>query len=209
MARLMPDIGPLLGHSGYLAIFLIVVLGNVGVPVPEETTLVLAGYLAWRGELRFPLVLAVGIVSAVVGDNVGYWIGRGYGGGVLDRLRRLTRVSPERFMWMQRFVIRYGLLAVFLARFITGLRFAAGPLAGALGLRVRSFVVGNVLGALVFVPLVVGAGYAIGLGLGDYVERGRRILGEAAYILLGGAVLVVAVVALVRIRRAFRDTAAS
>lgn len=205
----MPDIAPLLGHWGYVAIFLIVVLGNVGAPVPEETTLILAGYLAWRGELKFPVVLAVAIVSAVVGDNVGYWIGRGYGGDVLERLRRLTRVSPERFNRMQWFVIRYGLLAVFVARFITGLRFAAGPLAGALGLRVRTFVIGNVLGALVFVPVAVGAGYAIGLGFGDYVERGRRILGEAEYILLGGAVLVVTVVALVRIRRAFRDTGVS
>ena len=72
----MPDIGPLLGDWGYLAIFLIVVLGNVGLPVPEETTLILAGYLVWRGELRFPIVLAVGITSAVGGDSLGYWIGR-------------------------------------------------------------------------------------------------------------------------------------
>jgi len=205
----MTDIAPLLEHWGYMAIFLIVVLGNVSVPVPEETALILGGYLAWRGELDFPVVLAVGIVSAVIGDNVGYWIGRAYGRGLLDRLRRLTRVPPERFDRMQRFVIRYGLLAVFLARFIAGLRFAAGPLAGALGLRVRSFVIGNVLGALLFVPVVVGAGYAMGLGFGHYVERGLRILGEAEYIVLGGVVLAVTVFVVMRIRQALRDTRAS
>src|SRR5215472_11392990 len=86
-SRVMTDIAPLLEHWGYFAIFLIVVLGNVSVPVPEETALIVGGYLAWRGELQFPVVLAVGIVSAVVGDNVGYWIGRAYGRGLLDRLR--------------------------------------------------------------------------------------------------------------------------
>jgi len=110
---------------------------------------------------------------------------------------------------MQRFVIRYGLLAVFLARFIAGLRFAAGPLAGALGVRVRSFVIGNVLGALFFVALAVGAGYAMGLGFGHYVEHGLRILGALKYIVLGGIVLLVTAVVILRIRRAFRGTGAS
>ena len=58
-------------HWGYAAIFAVVVLGNVGLPVPEETVLTLAGYLVWRGDLRLWLVLIVGIVSASVGDNVG------------------------------------------------------------------------------------------------------------------------------------------
>ena len=205
----MPDVGPLLGHWGYLAIFLIVVLGNVGVPVPEETTLILAGYLAWRGELRLPVVLGVGILSAVAGDNVGYWIGRRYGGAVLDRLRRLTQVSPGRFERMRGFVIRRGSLAVFLARFVAGLRFLAGPLAGALGIRVRPFMLGNVLGAVVFVPLAVAAGYGVGVGFGSYVEGARRVLGEVEHLLLIGAVLVMGTMLLFRIRRVLRAPAES
>jgi len=205
----MPDIGPLLSQWGYLAIFLIVVLGNVGLPVPEETTLILAGYLVWRGDLRLPIVLAVGIISAVGGDNVGYWIGRRYGGGVLDRLRQVTRVSPGRFEQMRQFVIRYGPLAVFAARFIAGLRFLAGPLAGAIGMRLRPFLVANVLGAFAFVPVVVVAGYAVGMGLGDQVEGVRRSLGEIEHLLLTGAVVVIGVLLLWRIVRAVRGTAGS
>ncbi len=68
----MPDLGELINHWGYFAIVLVVVLGNVGLPVPEESILVLAGYLAWRGELKLPLVIAVGIISAVMGDNIGH-----------------------------------------------------------------------------------------------------------------------------------------
>ena len=205
----MPDIGSLLGDWGYLAIFLIVVLGNVGLPVPEETTLILAGYLVWRGELRFPMVLAVGITSAVGGDNLGYWIGRRYGGGVLDRLRQLVQVSPARFERMRLFLTRYGPLAVFSARFIAGLRFLAGPLAGAIGIRLRPFMIGNVLGAVVFVPVVVGAGYAIGVGLGAHVEHVRRVLHEVEHFVLGGAVVVIGVLLFLRVLRAFRAPARS
>ena len=72
----MLDLGQLISHWGYLAIFLFVILGNLGLPAPEESILVLAGYLVWQGKLRLPLVLAVGILSAIAGDNLGYWIGR-------------------------------------------------------------------------------------------------------------------------------------
>jgi membrane protein DedA with SNARE-associated domain len=202
----MPDVGPLLGHWGYLAIFVIVVLGNVGLPVPEETTLILAGYLVWRGELRIALVIAVGIISAVAGDNLGYWIGRQYGGVVLERLRQLAHVSPARFSRACGFVCRYGPLAVFVARFLTGLRFLAGPLAGSIGMRPRPFLLANVAGAAVFVPAVVGVGYAIGVGLGEYVERARWILGDLEHVLLIGAAIVIAVFLLLRIARAVRGT---
>jgi membrane protein DedA with SNARE-associated domain len=75
----MPDASALLEHWGYAGIVLAVLLGNIGLPLPEETTLAVAGYAAARGELHFPTVLAVGVISAVVGDNIGYWVGRRYG----------------------------------------------------------------------------------------------------------------------------------
>ena len=63
----MPDLTQLLGHWGYVALFVVVMLGNVGVPLPEETVLALAGYLVWRGDMQLPVVLVVGVVSAVAG----------------------------------------------------------------------------------------------------------------------------------------------
>src|SRR5262249_48027733 len=183
----MPDPTELIDHWGYGAIFLFVVLGNVGVPVPEETTLLLAGYLAWRRTLRLSLVLAVGAVSAVAGDNPAYGTGRRYGLQPLMRYSRRFIAEPERFDRMRRFILRYGPWGVFVARFLPGLRFLAGPLAGMLGLPVRRFVVANVLGALVYVPAIVGVGYAVGYGLGDYVERLRGIIGRVEHVVLAGA----------------------
>jgi membrane protein DedA with SNARE-associated domain len=147
----VPDTALLIGHWGYLAIFVFVILGNMGVPLPEDTILALAGYLVWQGELRLPIVLAVGIVSAVIGDNIGYRIGRKYGQGAIQRYGHWVVGNSQRLETMRGFVTRYGPLGVFAARFLPGLRFLAGPLAGATGLRFFPFLVANVLGASLYV----------------------------------------------------------
>ncbi|MBI2089207.1 MAG: DedA family protein, partial [Deltaproteobacteria bacterium] len=147
----MLDLSDLIGHWGYLAIFLAVILGNMGLPVPEEAILLLAGYLVWEGTLWIPAVLLIGIVSAVAGDNIGYWIGRRFGQNVMTRYREWLFVTQDKFDTMQGFVMRYGPLGVFCARFLPGLRFLAGPLAGAVGLPFFPFFVANFLGAAVYV----------------------------------------------------------
>jgi membrane protein DedA with SNARE-associated domain len=75
------------------------------------------------------------------------------------------------------------------ARFIPGIRFMAGPLAGGLGMRAGTFFAANVLGAVVYVPVAVAAGYAIGYGLGEYVERLRWVMGQVERIVLAVALL--------------------
>jgi membrane-associated protein len=175
----MPDLAEFLGHWGYLALFIVVDLGNVGVPLPDETVLALAGYLVWRGDMRLSVVLVVGIISAVAGDNLGYWIGRRFGRNALPRYASWVLGHPERLNAMESFIERRGPFAVFVARFIPGIRFMAGPLAGGLGMRSLPFFLANVLGAIVYVPVVVTAGYAIGYGLGEYVERLHKLVGQA------------------------------
>ena len=180
----MTSVPQLIGHWGYPAIFVVVVLGNAGLPVPEETILGVAGYLVWRGQLGLWAVLAVGFVSAVVGDNIGYWLGRRFGQERMTRYARWALGHPERIGSMQAFVARRGPLAVFVARFIPGIRFMAGPLAGSLGLRFMPFFAANVLGAMIYVPVAVGLGYAVGYGLGEYVERLRRVVGDLERVVL-------------------------
>src|SRR5438128_8949847 len=85
----MPDINQLITDWGYAGIFLVVILGNIGLPVPEETVLAVAGYLVWSGRLQLLPVLVVALVSAVAGDNFGYWLGRRYGRGTVVRYAHL------------------------------------------------------------------------------------------------------------------------
>ena len=180
----MTDLTQLIDHWGYIAIFAVVVLGNVGLPLPEETVLALAGYLVWRGDLSLLAVLTVGVVSAVVGDNIGYWLGRRYGRSLLSRYARLVLGHPERLKTMEAFIEGRGPFAVFVARFIPGIRFMAGPLAGGLGMRILPFLAANVLGALVYVPVMVAAGYGVGYGLGEYLEPLQRVAGHVEYVVL-------------------------
>lgn len=179
--------GELTSHWGYSAIFIFVLLGSAGVPAPEESILVVGGYLAWRGQLRLPLVIAVGILSASAGDNLGYWVARHYGRTALDRYGSRFFITSARLEAMRSFVLRWGAPAVFIARFVPGLRVWAGPIAGAAGMPFPSFVIANSLGAVVYVPLAVGAGYALGLGLGERLERLRGIVGELEYWAVGAA----------------------
>jgi membrane protein DedA with SNARE-associated domain len=199
------DPSQLFQHVGYAAIIVIVLLGNAGVPAPEESVLVLGGYLAWHGRLHLPLVIIVGIVSAALGDNLGFWVGRRYGQRAVARLP----LPAGRVAQAQGFVARYGGWAVFAARFVPGLRTVAGPLAGAGGLPSLRFFTANLLGAVCYVPWPVLAGYGVGYGLGDRFERLRRAVGLKEDLALFAAILVLAGIAFVALARARDRRAAS
>jgi membrane protein DedA with SNARE-associated domain len=172
----------LIQHWGYIAIFGVVILGNMGLPIPEETILILAGYLVWEGQLQLPIVLVIGFVSAVLGDNLGYWFGRELGRRAIERYGHWVFVTPARVDATQQVVARYGPMAVFVGRFVPGLRFLIGPVAGITGLRPLPFIVANVLGALLYVPAAVGVGYAIGLGLGDYLAQVKQPVAQLDHV---------------------------
>ena len=195
----MPDLTPFIAQWGYAAIFVIVILGNVGLPVPEETVLTVSGYLIWQGRLKLLPVLLTAIASAVLGDNIAYWIGRRYG---RIALTRFLKVSPERIERMQRLVLRHGMLAVFVGRFVAGLRFMAGPLAGITGLSPLRFFIANLVGAIIYVPFAVGVGYAVGYGLGDRIERLRRFTDGAEHVLLAAIAVAAVSIWFWRARRA-------
>jgi membrane protein DedA with SNARE-associated domain len=166
----------LLAEWGYGALFGLMLAGNVGLPVPESSVLWTAGYLAWKGKLWLPAALAVAIVAAITGDNLGYWLGQRFGLPLLERYGNWAGLTAERLERMQRFVRRYGAFGVFFARFVTGIRFLAGPLAGSMGLPRGVFFVANALGAICYVPLEVGLGYALAYGVGRLsVHRAHQV----------------------------------
>lgn len=147
---------------GYLGVFICVFIGNLGIPIPEETVMLVAGFLAGREILELNSLYAVAIASAVTGDCCGFLIGRTGGQRILGWLASSFVSMRRRCDRLQVFFQVHGCKAVFMARFITGARFMAGPMAGAAGMPFLKFLGWNVLGAVVWCTLVVTVGYLVG-----------------------------------------------
>ena len=175
---------------GYLGVFICVFIGNLGVPVPEETVLLTAGFLAGRNILDLEPLYLVAIVSAVSGDCCGFLFGRTGGQRLIERLAHRFEFVRVRYERLQSFFETHGSKAVFMARFITGARFMAGPMAGAAGMPFYQFLGWNILGALVWCTLVVTVGYL----LGDEFYRAASMTHQMArWIGIAGFILVVVV----------------
>jgi membrane protein DedA with SNARE-associated domain len=155
---------------GYLGVFGLVFIGNIGIPVPEETVLLVAGFMAGRGELELRTLYLVGILSAVSGDCFGFGWGRIGGQRLFERLAQRFRFVRVRYDRLQEFFKTHGSKAVFMARFVAGARFLAGPMAGAAGMPFWRFLGWNLLGAFVWCTLVITVGYLVGDEL-EWVER--------------------------------------
>lgn len=153
----------LVADYGYWAVAIALLCENAGLPVPGETTLLLASFLAFsEHRLRLEWIIAVGICAATLGDNIGFFIGSRGGRPLLDRYRNFFRIEQSALQRGEKLFARYGSATIFFARFIFGLRVFAGPLAGVLRMPWPSFALFNVLGAAVWVTVVAGAGYFFG-----------------------------------------------
>jgi membrane-associated protein len=165
----------LIAQYGYWAVGGALLLENTGIPVPGETILLLASFLAYsRDELQLPYIIVIGVCAATFGDNLGYAIGYRGGRPLLDRYREVFRIKVETITRGENLFAQYGALTVFFARFIFGLRVIAGPLAGVLRMPWKRFAIFNFLGALLWVTVISLVGYKFGKHwdlLMDYVER--------------------------------------
>ena len=138
------------GLSSSLGYLLPAIIGleSMGVPSPGETALVLAAVLASQGKLEIWLVILIGIASAIIGDNLGYLLGRRYGRDVLVGRGPMWHHRVRAVRYGDRFFERHGPKAVFFARWIALVRFAAAWLAGINRMPFRQFFFWNALGGI-------------------------------------------------------------
>ena len=163
-------------HYGYWAVAVALLLENAGLPVPGETILLLASFLAYaERDLKVSWIILVGTVAATLGDNVGFFLGHRGGRPLLDRYQRIFRIKPATLEQGDRLFARYGAVTVFFARFVFGLRIIAGPMAGVLKMPWRKFLVANVLGAALWVTVISGAGYLFGQHWERLVRDMKRV----------------------------------
>jgi membrane protein DedA with SNARE-associated domain len=184
------DVEHLIHVAGYPLLVLLVMSETSGVPVPGETALITAALLASKGDLNIELVIVLAAAAAIVGDNIGYLIGRKGGRWALERPGRFHRERLRVIATGEPFFERHGPKAVFFGRFVLGLRVWASWLAGATQMRWRSFLLWNALGGICWATIVGLIAYLLGRSAGNALQTfGLFGLGAAALGLITAAVL--------------------
>lgn len=170
MLAALVDVNQLVKTAGYPLLFVLVMSESSGVPIPGETALIAAAVLASEGKLQIGVVIALAAAAAIVGDNIGYVIGRKGGRWLLERPGSFYRQRQEVLRVGEPFFERHGPKAVFFGRFILGLRVWASWLAGATRMHWRSFALWNALGGITWAFGVGLIAYLLGSSAGNALE---------------------------------------
>jgi membrane protein DedA with SNARE-associated domain len=175
----LSQIQPLIVQYGYGAVFLIVMLESAGLPLPGETALLLAaGYAGATGDLHLALIIASAAAGAIIGDNIGFWIGRKWGAELLRRHGKFILMDEGRIRLGQYLFERHGAKIVFFGRFIAFLRVLAAVLAGVNKYRWGPFLFYNAAGGILWAS-VMGVGSYL---FGDALHRVSGPLGILALV---------------------------
>jgi membrane protein DedA with SNARE-associated domain len=150
-------------HHGYWAVAITLLLENMGIPLPGETILLLASFMAYsEHDLKLSWIVVFATLACTAGDNLGYAVGLRGGRPLLVRYQACFRIRATTIRRGEELFRKYGAVTVFFARFIFGMRIIAGPLAGVLRMTWRKFLLFNFLGAAIWVTVISGAGYLFG-----------------------------------------------
>jgi membrane protein DedA with SNARE-associated domain len=190
----MATLQEVIGRWGYVVIFAAMLLENAGLPLPGETVTLLGGYAAGSGQLNLLGVMGAAAGGAVLGDNIGYWVGRRLGWGLILKVGRWLGQSPAQLEKLRDQFLRHAGKSVLLGRFVAVLRVVAGPMAGAVGMPYPKFLLCNVVGATLWATTMVSLAW---LG-GRWIPVERMVKGVVEFG-LGALVLVALIVLLPRL----------
>jgi membrane protein DedA with SNARE-associated domain len=146
-------------HFTYLGIFVLLLLGSLGVPIPEELPIITAGVLSRQGIVRWWLALSICVLGVLSGDVILYWVGRHWGDRVLNWRVLRRRLTPQRAQWLTEAYRRHAVKTIIMARHIMGLRAAAFLTAGIARVSFRKFIAADAGAALLGVPFGFGLAY--------------------------------------------------
>lgn len=179
-----PMLLDLVDRFGYFGIAGVTFVESFGIPAPGETALITGAALAGRGDLNIVGVASAAFIAAVVGDSIGYWIGRRGGRPLIERFGKYIRLTPERFDKLETFMSHQGPKIVVIARFVEGLRQFNGLVAGITGMPFHKFLAWNALGAALWVSLWSTAGYVAGDHLQQIAKTASRYVVAVAVVAL-------------------------
>ncbi len=188
------NVSNLIGSFGYWAVFLLVAIESLGIPLPGETALILAGVYAGHTHRLDPWVIfGVAAAAAIIGDNIGYWLGAKGGYPLARRYGSKVRLDERKLKTARYLFDRHGRKVVFFGRFVSVLRTYAAFLAGVSRMDWWRFVLANAAGGILWAGIYTLASYLAGDAL-------LRNSGTISWI-LGGAAVVAIVLGLIAVRR--------
>lgn len=174
---------------GYLAIFVLLIFGIVGLPVPDETLLTFTGYLIYQGELSMPLAFAAAAAGSASGMTISYALGRSFGLALLHRFGKHVHLTPERLARAHAWFERIGHWALTVGYFIPGVRHLTAYAAGMTEVAPHQFALFAYTGTVLWVTAFLSLGYFLGERwkvVELHVERYLVGLSIALAVLLGG-----------------------
>lgn len=177
-----------ISHYGYGALFVLLMLGIVGLPVPDETVLTFVGYLCFKGELHVVPALATAFLGSVSGITLSYVLGRVVGVQVVVKWGPHLHLHPHHLAKTHQWIVRWGKYALLIAYFIPGVRHLAALLVGTSALPLTVFAPFAYTGALLWSTTFIGLGYLAG-------EEWKQLSSVLHHTLVIGAILVVLVFA--------------
>ncbi len=196
LLEISDTLGTIFLEFSYLAPFVVLLLCGIGLPLPEEVTLIGAGILYHHGDVEFFPIVAVCTAAILLGDSLPFWLGRRYGMRAL-RIPWVARVlHPERFARLQKRFAEHGNWATFMCRFFAGVRIPGYFVAGTMGMRYSRFLALDLIGALVSVPTSI----YLGKLFGDSMETLKGKVHDM-HLILGFLALSLVLVMLMRRRR--------
>jgi membrane protein DedA with SNARE-associated domain len=175
---------------GLFILFVLIAMESAGIPLPGETALAAAGVLASHGDMSIVAVITVAAVAAIIGDNVGYWVGRLGGRKLLQKSSLVDRHASRVLPWSERFFQRHGGKTIFLARFVAVLRVTAAWIAGISKMHWWQFFLWNAAGGIVWAVAVGLVAYYVGEAAAAAIGRWGLIAGAAIFVLLVAGALV-------------------
>jgi membrane protein DedA with SNARE-associated domain len=194
----LASLAPILDRYGYLAVGGLILVEDFGVPSPGETVLIAASVYAGAGRLNIVAVGVIATLAAILGDNIGYAIGRFGGHALVLRYGRYVFLTGERLEKAERSFARHGGKVIVVARFIEGLRQANGIIAGIAEMPWPRFLAFNALGASLWVAVWTSVGYLAG----DHIDAiYTQVTRYSLYLLIAAVVVAAALIVRAVLRR--------
>ena len=168
-------VSSLLDQFPYVGMLLLLFLGEIGLPFPEDATLILSGFLIAQGVTKWVPTLLVVYVGCLITDFLIYWVGKKYGRKVVEHKRFRKIVSPQRLSKIEETFKRWGILVVLVGRHILGVRAQVFLAAGVMKMPPLKFVAVDAISAMFTVGIMVGIGYFGGNSIQMLSKDVRRV----------------------------------